>query len=434
MENAPEKGPLGLFMSISLVIGVMIGAGIFFLPSSLAPLGWNAVIGWVISGIGALCLATTFRFLMDGTGKGIQHNIERILGEVPGFLAVWAYWIAGFTSIAALSLMGGSIIADLSIAEASPYASVFISLALVWMLVAINLAGTRSAGRFLVVSVLVKLVPLVLVVGIAIWALTGSTELQPIAPSPVNFDNVSGAVALTLFALLGFETASVPVGKISNPGRNIPLALIGGTALVLILYIGASTGMVMVVPWEDIAASSSPFSDMLGVFFGPITGTAMALCILVSVLGCNNGLFLIGADCSYSMALRGELPRIFAHNNSRGVPDVGLLVQGVGVSLLIFATMSRGLSGMFTFMVLLTSGAVLILYLMSALSAVRANRRTSRWPVLAVGLLFIAYATYGSGAESVFWVAALLIVGLFVRWLCKRAVADAPKVAVTTEG
>lgn len=433
MENVQDKGALGPWMSLSLVIGTMVGSGIFFLPTSLAPLGWNAVIGWAVSGAGALCLAMTLRFLMDGTGQGIQHNIERILGEIPGFVTVWAYWSSGFTSIAALSIMSGSIIAGLASADPSQEMRVILALVIVWMLVAINLAGTRSSGSFQVLTVLLKLIPLLAVIAVAGWVLAGAAPVLAPAPLPVNLDNISGAVALTLFALLGFEAACVPVCKIRNPNRNIPLALIGGTAFVVALYIAVTTGMMLVVPWETIAASSSPVSDVLGTFFGPITGTFMALLIFVSVTGCTNGLFLISADASYSMALRREIPRAFAHKNARGVPDVGVIVQGVGASLLIIANMSLGLTGMFTFLVLLTSGAVLVFYSFGAFAALRENRKPSRWPVLAIGLLFAAYAIYGSGRETVMWVGVLLLVGLVVRYACKRAAAKPVQAAATPQ-
>jgi APA family basic amino acid/polyamine antiporter len=414
---------MGPLMSISLVVGTMIGAGIFFLPSALAPLGWNAAIGWIVSGAGAICLAMTFRFLMDGTGAGIQHNVERVLGEIPGFLGIWAYWAAGFTSIAALSIAGGSIIANLVFADPDPSIGIATAVGLLWLLVAANLAGTRSAGRVQVISVLIKLIPLVLVIGVFAWGAAGSLELQPMAPMPVTFDHISGAVALTLFALLGFEAASVPVNKIRNPSRNIPLALIGGTLLVVSLYLLASTGMVRIIAWEDIAASDAPFSDLLAGIFGPVAGTLVALCIFASVTGCTNGLILVGAECSYSMAIRREMPRSLAMTNSRGVAHIGVLLTGVISTALILANMSRGLSGMFTFMVLLTSGGVLVFYLMAAIAAVRENRKARRWPVLALGIAFIGFATYGSGLETSLWVGALLALGAAVRWFSRRSPA-----------
>ena len=424
MASTQPKRSLGLFMSLSLVIGTMVGSGIYFLPSSLAPLGWNMAIGWMISGAGALCLATTFGFLMDGTGEGIQHNIERVIGEIPGFLALWAYWASGFTSIAALVIAGGSIVANFLGDDPATHMGVIAAFMLLGIITTVNLWGTRSAGRLQVVSVLIKLIPLVLIIGALAWFMVGAQPTQPMAPAPIEVDSISGAVALTLFAFFGFEAASIPVNKIANPQRNIPIALIGGTSLVVVLYLLVSIGLVAIMPWQDIATSASPVSDALGVVMGPVAGTIVALCILVSVTGCANGLLLIGADCTYSMALRREVPQPFARTNARGVPYWGVIAQAVVVSGLILANASRGLSGMFTFLALLTTGGVLVFYLMGIVSAIRENRKASRWPVLALGMVFTAFTIYGSGLETSLWVLVLLAVGLLTRWPCRRGVPE----------
>jgi len=420
MKTPKSDRPLGLMMSLSLVIGTMVGSGIYFLPSSLAPLGWNMALGWMISGAGALCLAATFRFLMDGTGEGIQHNIERVIGEIPGFLAMWAYWASGFTSIAALTIAGGSILADFLYDDPGTEIGVMAALSLLALVTIINLIGTRSAGWMQVASVAIKLIPLLLVVGAVLWFAFGAEPVQPMASMPIEMDSISSAVALTLFAFLGFEAASVPVNKISNPGRNIPIALIGGTSLVVVLYLLVSIGLVMLMPWQDIAASTSPVSDALGVVMGPVAGTLVALCILVSVTGCANGLVLIGADCTYSMALRREVPQIFASTNKHGVPYWGVIAQTVVIAYLIIANASRGMAGMFTFLALLTTGGVLVFYLMGVVSAIRENRKVARWPVLVLGMVFTGFTIYGSGLETSLWVLVLLAIGLATRWLCRR--------------
>ncbi len=408
-------------MSVSLVIGTMIGSGIYFQPSALAPLGWNMAIGWLVSGAGALCLALTFRFLMDGTGAGIQHNIERIVGEVPGFLAMFAYWASGFTSIAALTVAGGSILASFFYDEPTTQSGVLMAFGLLGLITAINLTGTRSAGRLQVASVIIKIFPLLLVIGGLAWLLIDSQPVQPVAPAPVEIDGISAAVALTLFAFLGFEAASVPVNKIRNPERNIPLALVGGTSFVLVIYLLVSLGLMFLVPWQDLAGSTSPVSDALGTILGPVAGSLVALCILVSVTGCANGLVLIGADCTYSMALRGEMPRFFARTSANGVPYCGVILQFIVVGTFIIGSTSRGLTGMFTFLALLTTGGVLVFYAMGAAAAMMENRKPARWPVMALGVAFTALAAYGSGLEVVLWVFALLAIGLLVRWLCRRS-------------
>lgn len=425
MTSDNSRGALGPFMSLSLVIGTMIGSGIYFLPSSLAPLGWNTAIAWGICGAGALCLAASFRFLMDGTGEGIQHNVERVIGEVPSFLGVFAYWATCFTSVAALAIAGGSILMQLVAEGADEAYGVMAAVGLVAVLTAINLAGTRSAGRFQVASVVIKLLPLLVVIGVVAWLWGSGGDLNPVAPAEIGFDNISSAVALALFALLGFEAATIPVNKIRNPERNIPIALLGGTGFVTVLYLLVTTGLMLILPWEAIAASGSPVSEALTTVLGPVAGTFLALCIMVSVVGCANGIILIGADCSYSMALRREMPGFLASTNARGVPWWGIVVQGGGAIALILLNSSRGLSGIFTFLALLTTGGVLVFYVTALAAAMKENRKAGRWPILMLGLAFAAFAIYGSGIETNLWVLVLLAIGLGVRWLCRRSVLPA---------
>src|ERR687890_1955215 len=104
-DGAQQK--VGLATMTSVVIGSIIGAGIFVLPVSLAPLGWNAAIGWLVSGSGALCLAFALARLTQG-GEGIQAHIEQALGRLVGFVAAWAFWCSVWTTNAFLALAAGA--------------------------------------------------------------------------------------------------------------------------------------------------------------------------------------------------------------------------------------------------------------------------------------------------------------------------------------
>lgn len=416
-----NKAPLGLAMAISLVIGTMIGGGIFVLPASLAPLGWNAAIGWVISGAGAMCLAATLRFLLQGTGEGFHTVAERILGPSAAFLAIWSFWTAGLVSIAALSVASGLIASDLLFDQPPPGAALVASLMILGLITGINLAGTRSAGNAQVVTVLIKLVPLGLAIALmAAFVMTGGTS-QPMAPAPIAFADISKAVAITLFALLGFEMVAIPVQKIRNPGRNIAIALIGGTGIVVAIYITVSTGLVLMLPWQDIAASNAPVADLLARELGPLWGTATALCVLIAMIGCVNGLLFCQGDCALSMAQRGELPTLFARTNPQGVAHWGILSSFVGAACLILFNASRGSSGAFEFLILVTSGNALVFYATGVIAALRTNTHSARWPIILGGLAFTGFAAYGTGLESALWVMPLLGVGLALRWSNQRA-------------
>ncbi len=413
-------------MALSLVIGTMIGGGIFVLPASLAPLGWNAVLGWVVSGGGALCLAASLRFLMRDSGEGFHAVIERELGPVPAFLAIWAFWTAGFVSIAALSVAAGTIAAGLVFAEPPFGADLALALGFVCVITLVNLAGARSAGLFQVLTVVVKLLPLfaaiILIAGFAI----GEGQVQELAPVPVTLSGVSQAVAITLFALLGFEMVAVPVQKIRNPGRNVPIALIGGTGFVVAIYVIVSTGLVLILPWQEIAASSSPLADLLTLSLGGFWGSLTSLFVLVAMIGCVNGLIFVQGDCALSMAARGELPVMFARQNTRGVAYWGILASAIGATFLILTNISRGATDAFTFLVVVTSGGVLVFYIIGVIAALKTNRQAARLPVILGGLGFCAFATYGTGLEATLWVWPLLGIGLALRWISQRNSSLAP--------
>lgn len=416
-------------MAMSLVIGTMIGGGIFVLPASLAPLGWNAALGWIISGGGALCLATSLRFLMQDSGEGFHAMVERVLGPLPAFLAIWAFWTAGFVSIAALSVAAGSVAADLFFGGSVPGAEIVIALGVLTTIAAINLAGARSAGFMQVATVIVKLVPLLLATAIiALFAFSGA-EAKPLAPAPVTLSDLSQAVAITLFALLGFEAVAVPVHKIRNPRRNLPLALIGGTGIVVTIYVVVSTGLVVMIPHAQVATSPAPVADLLAGELGTGWGVLTSLCVLVAMVGCVNGLMFCQGDCALSMAQRGEIPPLFARVNARGIAHWGIVASYGAAAALILTNLSRGSADLFTFLVLVTSGGCLVFYAIGVIAAARTNRKAARWPAIAGGAVFCGFATYGTGLDASLWVWPLLGLGLLLRRLSQRAAQPRPQAA-----
>jgi APA family basic amino acid/polyamine antiporter len=408
-------------MAISLVIGTMIGGGIFVLPASLAPLGWNAALGWIISGGGALCLAACLRFLMQDSGEGFHAVIERVLGPLPAFLAIWAFWTAGFVSIAALSVAAGSVVADLFLGGAVPGADVVIALGVLTMVAGVNLAGARSAGFMQVFTVIVKLVPLLVATAlIALFAASGA-ETKPLAPAPITLPDLSQSVAITLFALLGFESVAVPVQKIRNPGRNLPLALLGGTGIVVTLYVVVSTGLLLMIPWQAVAISPAPIADLLAGQLGAGWGVLTSLCVLVAMVGCVNGLMFCQGDCALSMARRGEIPPVFGRVNARGIAHWGIIASYGAAAALILTNLSRGAVDLFTFLVLVTSGGCLVFYAIGVIAALRTNTKAARWPLIGGGVVFCGFATYGTGLEAALWVWPLLGIGLLLRRVSQRA-------------
>jgi len=392
-----SDGKMGIWMTSALVVGTIIGAGIFMLPVSLAPLGRNALIGWVVSGIGVLCIAYALALLSKLGGDGIQANVEREFGPTVAFLVAWSFWVSNWTVQASVAVAIVSALSFIGVDFGGQAMIVPLAIASVVVLTAINAMGARASGRFAVVTVAIKLLPLLAVIWLfAMRGLSGGAY-EALPPTPVNVANIAGATALTFFALTGFEAATAPVGKVRDPSRTIPRALLGGTALVVLIYLAAGTSIQLLLPAELVATSPAPFADALASQWGHGAAALAALGIAVA-----------------------NLPTIMAKTRGANTPVVAQMV-GSGLSiLLLLANSSRSTTSLFTFIILLSTAAVLVLYLVGSLAAWKLNSAPGARAVIAVGILFIVFAVYGTGLEADLWCLVLLAIGLAVRAIMQR--------------
>jgi basic amino acid/polyamine antiporter, APA family len=415
MTASAKPQMIGFWMTAALVVGTIIGSGIFMLPVSLAPLGRNALIGWVISGVGILCIAYGLARLSRLGGDGIQANVEKEYGPTVAFLVAWSFWVSNWVAQAAVAVAAAAALSFVSPALGGEAAIVPMAIGWLVLLTAINAAGVRAAGSFSIVTVAIKLIPLLAVVFLfAERGVTGGT-FEPLAPLPVNFANIATATALTFFAFTGFETATTPVGKVRDPERTIPRALIGGTAFVVVLYLIAGTAIQMLLPTSAIVASPAPFADALVSRWGNTAATVSALTLAVAAIGCLNGLILGTGELGYAMALRGEMPKAMTKTRGGNTPVVAQIVATVLSVILLLANSSRATAHLFTFIILLSTAAMVLVYLTSALAAWRCSPAPAQRLLIAGAVLFIAFATYGIGLEASLWCLVLLAIGLVVR-------------------
>jgi basic amino acid/polyamine antiporter, APA family len=417
-EDPPQQ--MGIWMTTALVIGTIIGGAIFMLPVSLAPLGLNALIGWVVSGLGALCIVFGLAQISRFGGEGIQANIEREFGPMIGFLATWSFWVSNWVAQASVAVATASALSFIGPQFVGPTAVVPIAIVCVVFLTAVNAIGVRAAGGLSIVTVAIKVLPLLAVIWLFVERGAGGPAYEPFAPVPITLANVATATALTFFALTGFEAATAPVCKIRDPSRTIPRALLGGTAFVALLYLIAGTSIQMLLPANVVAASPAPFADALVSHWGHGAASFAALAIAISAFGCLNCLILGTGELGYSMALRGDLPSVMMHTRGAGTPVVSQLV-GSGVTiLLLLANSSRATANLYTFIILLSTAAVIVVYLAGVLAAWKASPEIGARCVLAAGVIFIAFAIYGTGLEADLWCLVLLAVGLAIRTVMRR--------------
>jgi APA family basic amino acid/polyamine antiporter len=368
----------------------------------------------VVSGVGGICIAFSLGILTRvGGGDGIQAQIERAFGAPVGFLVTWSFWCSNVAASAALAIAVGSAVSWIDPGLAGVWAVVAIGVASVVALAFVNALGARTSGKMQIATVAIKILPLIAVVVIALLR-ARSHHFEPLATTPLTISNIASAVALTLFALTGFENATAPVDKIRDASRTLPMALVGGTLFVAILYLLSSTSVLLLLPAKVVASSPAPFADAISAAWGNGAATLIAAAVAVSAFGALNGMILAMGELAYSLALRGDLPRTFTGTSATNAPIAAQLLGAALTVLLILANSTRATASLFTFALLLSTASVLVLYLVGALAAWRHSRPRER-PIIIVAVGFSIFALWGAGFEADVWGIVLLVVGYAIR-------------------
>ena len=416
----PRDRSIGVVMTSAIVVGTIIGSGIFLIPVSLAPLGVNAPIGWGISGAGALCIAFALSRIVRPEGGGLQSYIEAELGATAGFLVTFALWVSSWAGMASTAIAAGAALARIVPAISDPWSVAMVAIGITIFVTAVNLRGVRAAGGFALITVAIRILPLLAVLAVVLMRHAKHQPVAALAPTPVTIDNLATAVTLTLFAIIGFETGTAPVGKIRRPTRTIPLALMAGTSFCVLLYLLSSTSVSLILSPLAVASSLSPYADALKANWGETAAELAALGIAIAAIGGLNSNLLCGGETGYSMALRGDLPAYLAKTSRTNVPVISLSLSSVLTVLLVLLNTSRSTTQLFIFVSLLTTTATLVVYAIGAVAALRKGASPIATLAIVASIFFSLFAFYGAGLEANLWGVVLLILGLTIRWICHR--------------
>jgi APA family basic amino acid/polyamine antiporter len=428
-SEQPPKRAFGFWICLALVVGNVVGTGIFLLPAALAPYGANAVAGWLVTIAGCLCLAQVFAALARALpeANGPYDYIRPALGAPAAFFVMWSYWISTWVTNAAVAIGAVSYLSSLAPGFFQPfYAGPLTAAAFVILFTWIATRGAKASGEVQVATTILKLLPLIAVVALAAIVLGGQGEaVGGLAPAPLQPSSVAAAATLTLWAMLGLESATLPSGRVRDPQRTVPRATLAGTFLVGILYLLVTWAVFLLLPTEEAARSSAPLADLVGRYWGSGFANLIALFAAISALGALNGWVFIQGEVPLALARRGVFPAAFAGLNRHGTPVVGHLLGCVLSCALIATNLNRGIAKLFEFMILLATAATLVLYLLAALSALVLRRRGElRGPLVVAtatgGTLFALWTFYGAGLEATLWGMALLTSGVPVYLAMRR--------------
>jgi APA family basic amino acid/polyamine antiporter len=402
-EKPPRTKPLGLvrglgsWAAVAIVVGTMIGTGIFLKPGEMASVGRSVSVvyaAWIVGGLlslfGALSFAELGAAIPEAGGQYVY--LSKGLSPVWGFLFGWMHSTVGETSssssIAAglarfLSFLIPTIAAPIFTWHTTlpftgkPYDFVFTwaqptAVAAIVIFTFINYLGVRLGGEVQVALTVLKVAAVVAIVSAGFLFAHGSTAhfhpFWPVSQSASTLGAFLAALAAALWAYDGWENLNRVGSEIQNPQRNFPLALAGGTILVTVIYLLFSAVCFYALPFPAVAASQHVASDVVVSIAGRSAAFWVTLAMIVSALGTLNSSILSGARVPYAMGRDGLFFRVTAsvHPKFR-TPGGALIFQGTLASIMALTGTFEELTSLFVF-------AAWIFYALSVVALFRLRR------------------------------------------------------------
>jgi len=424
--NVPptNEKKLGLWTSTSLVIGNMIGSGVFLMPATLAAYGGISALGWIFSAIGALLLAKIFSnlsIMMPSSNGGPYAYSRKGMGDFAGFLVAWGYLISTWCTNAAISVaFVGALSTFLPVLAVNNLMAVTFGLGAIWFLTWINTLGIVTSGKMQLLTTLLKLIPLILVCIGGLFFMDFNNFIPFNMSGASDFAAITATATLTFFAFLGMECATIPSSSVANPEKTIPKATMMGTIITTIIYITSSISIMGMIPASALQKSVTPFADAAAIIFGPGAVYWVGGGVAIAAFGTLNGFILIQGQVADAMATDRLFPAIFSKKNKNGVASSGIIIGSAIVSLIMVMNYTKGLASQFKFLILLSTLTVLVPYLFSAASYLLIKMQTktqsgSWWSasiLASLAFMYSLWAVAGSGQDTVYWGFMMLMAGI----------------------
>lgn len=421
--DAPKPSRFGLPTAIALVVGSVIGTGVFGLPSALAPFGPISLVAFVLVTIGALALALVFSALSKRiAGSGGPYVYARdAFGEFAGFLNAWCYWITAWAGNAAIVVALVGYVEVFVNTEHQVGWSIVIALAGLWIPALVNLSGLRNMAVTQIVFTVLKIVPLLFMATVGVFFVKSANFGAFNASGTSIWGAISAAAAIALFSYIGIETASVAAGRVRDPERNVGRATVLGTIGCAVIYILGTLTVFGTVPNASLRETKAPFTDAANAIFGgQWAGQAIAIAAVVSGIGCLIGWTLIVGEMPMAAAKDKLFPKAFLR--TRGdIPSFGIISSTVLASALVVVSYTN-FEEVFTTLVLLSVFTAVVPYLFSAAAQLYwllVRGRKAEWPhlvrdctVSVLALAFAFWALAGSGYQAVYYGVVCLLLGV----------------------
>ncbi|WP_434362112.1 putrescine-ornithine antiporter [Parasalinivibrio latis] len=432
MSSEASGKKMGLVGLTVLVAVNMMGSGIIMLPASLAQVGAISLLSWVVTALGAMCIAYTFAKCgaFCKRSGGMSAYSEEAHGKSSFFISSYTYYVCLVISCVAIAVSAVGYIKPFIPWLDTPMHTFYGVVAILVLTMVANFGGAKITGQISSVTVWGIILPVFGLSVIGWWWFDPQTFLSAWNPHhDTTMHSVSSGIALTLWAFLGIESAGANSDAVENPERNVPLAVLFGTGFAAIVYIMSTTVIQGIIPNAELAQSTAPFGLVFAKMFSPMVGDIVTLAAVIACIGSLLGWQFTNAQVSKAAADTNLFPQIFAKTNKAGAPIPGMLIMLALELVLAVMTISPDLVNQFNALLNLAVFVNMVPYILSMTGLevmLRKNMVTqSQYRLGAtVGTLAVLYSIYGvyaCGADAVFGGTILTLLGyIFYGFIAAR--------------
>lgn len=428
-EKPTLKRELGLAAATAIVVGNMMGSGIFTSPQSLAQVAspMVTIVAWIITGIGSVLLALSFANLGSKypTSGGPIVFTHKAFGEFMAFLVAWTFWIGSWIGNAAIiTAIIRYLTPFIPALKTSGMLAFAISSAILWLFTYINYRGVKQAGYISIVTTVLKLGVILVFMVIALFGFNPEYLGTYSSPEATGWGALPAAIAVTLWSFIGLESAAISGGEIKNPEKNIKRSTFLGTLFAAIIYLFLSVLAMGSLPQATLAVSEAPLSSIINHITGATWGGAfISLGIVISASGAMSGWVLTTARLSFAAGKDGLFPKFFGNIHPKyNTPYTSLIITSICTNLLLVLNYVSDLTSAFDFMINLATIAFIPAYALTACAEIVLTFKKQHKITLfgfikhsflsLLAFIYAIYIIYGSGAESAMWVFILMFIGI----------------------
>jgi arginine:agmatine antiporter len=373
-EPASHHSTLSVAGAAALVMGGMVGSGVYLLPVALGKVGSISILGWVVSTVVALVVAAMFSQLVVAApqARGVAGYVQAGLGRFLGVQATIIFWTAYWFGNVAVAVAAAGYLGFLFPPLAEPSARLATIVVLIWLAVGVCWIGPRAVGRVEGLTLAVGLAPVIgaAAVGwfwfdphvfVRSWNPTGAPALEAIR----------GSAFTAFWAFLSLESAVATSGVVRDPVKNVPRATLAGVAGAATLYILASAALMGLMPAAALARSTAPFADAARLTVGIAGAGLIAVCAFLRASGCLSGITLVASETTREAADQGAFLALFRTRPGEPASLINLLTAGGLMTAVAVGTATPSLADQFTRIISATVVMSLTVYALSALSLLR---------------------------------------------------------------